>query len=415
MLPAGPAYSYTRPQRAALRFALAFTGLFFLSFSFPHPLLPDAGRILGVPFDALTAWAARRLFHLPKTNRHYSDAAGMYLYVGLLLAISALVTIFTSLLRSRRIPYQKLQYWLLAALRYYLAMQLLAYGFSKVFKEQFYLPEPNTLYTPAGQLGRDILYWSAMGSSRAYVMFMGFTEVLAALLLLIRRTQLAGALLTAGIFINVLAVNIGFGISVKLYTAVLLAFCGMLLLPQWRRLAPLFTDSAVPPQPPPYRPMRWQQALRGIRAIIIMALFCDVLWPAFHSRVFNDDAAKRPPLHGAYDAVLFIKNGDTLAPLLTDSARWRRFFFHRAGYFIAQDMQDEMHAYTATIDTGTQELWLALPGDSVERGFDYSWGADSLLRISGWLGDDSLTVFGRRLDWRKLPLMRDERHWVEEE
>ena len=43
-------------------------------------------------------------------------------------------------------------------------------------------------------------------------------EILAAVLILIKRTRLMGLLLSLGILINVVAVNFGFDISVKLFS-----------------------------------------------------------------------------------------------------------------------------------------------------------------------------------------------------
>src|SRR5205085_9499653 len=107
---------------------------------------------------------------------------------------------------------------------YYLCLQLLKYGVDKIFKNQFYLPEPNTLFTPAGMLDKDILYWSTMGTSYGYNIFLGSLEIAAALFILIKRTRLIGLLLSLGILINVTEVNFGFDISVKLFSLFLLFF-----------------------------------------------------------------------------------------------------------------------------------------------------------------------------------------------
>ena len=50
----------------------------------------------------------------------------------------------------------RLWYGLHTGVAWFLALQLLQYGFDKVFKHQFYLPEPNTLYTPLGLLPPDL-------------------------------------------------------------------------------------------------------------------------------------------------------------------------------------------------------------------------------------------------------------------
>ena len=105
---------------------------------------------------------------------------------------------------------------------YYLAIVLMKYGFDKLFKAQFYLPEPNILYTPFGKLDKDILFWSTMGTSYSYNLFMGFMEILPGLFLLFKRTREIGLIISFGVLLNVFAINLSFDISVKLFSAFLL-------------------------------------------------------------------------------------------------------------------------------------------------------------------------------------------------
>lgn len=86
-------------------------------------------------------------------------------------------------------PSQKL-FWVLQTVKvYFLSFVLFKYGFEKIFIKQFYQPESNILYTPLGNLDKDILYWSVMGLAPVYSFILGLTEVTAALLLLFVRTR----------------------------------------------------------------------------------------------------------------------------------------------------------------------------------------------------------------------------------
>ena len=117
---------------------------------------------------------------------------------------------------------------------------LFVYGFNKVFKIQFYIPEPNTLYTPLGQLSKDILFWSSMGSSHSYNLFMGLVEILPALFLLFRRTRMLGAVISFTVLLNVLMINFGFDISVKILSSFLLFLSLVILAPYAKKLFSFF-------------------------------------------------------------------------------------------------------------------------------------------------------------------------------
>jgi hypothetical protein len=93
------------------------------------------------------------------------------------------------------------------------------------------LPEPNLLFTPLGQLDKDILYWSTMGSSYGYNLFLGCTELLTGVLLFFRKTRAIGALAAVFICANIVAVNFSFDISVKLLSSFLLLLSLFIAIP----------------------------------------------------------------------------------------------------------------------------------------------------------------------------------------
>src|SRR5258708_15143340 len=104
-----------------------------------------------------------------------SDTIGLNILLCLLLAISFLGVLLLNVFKiasSKIIPFFK------SLSAYYIAAILLKYGFDKVFKQQFYLPEPNILYTNFGSLTKDILFWSAIGTSYTYSLVTGGIEVL---------------------------------------------------------------------------------------------------------------------------------------------------------------------------------------------------------------------------------------------
>lgn len=390
--------------------------IFINSFSFPHAFIPDTGKIFSPFFEKLARFSGENIFH-PGRGAVYelvSDSAGMYIHAFNLVFISVFLAWIWMELDKRRENYASLFYWFCVIVRYYLALHMLSYGFNKVFKWQFYLPEPNTLYTPMGEVPRDLLYWSAMGTSRLYNIFMGITEVVAAALLLFRRTTMAGALLTLGIMVNVLFVNLSFNISVKLFSAFLILLCLILLVPRFKSLFHFFFAAGAPsvPQGYPVFSETKKMLYRAAKYTAIVFLFFSTLWEYARSGIFNDDKAPRPFLHGAYTVTLFVRNGDTLPPLLTDAYRWKRAFVHRRGYFIVQGMNDALSDLELKYDSLSPRLHLLNYIDSSKCSVHYRLLNDSTLQLSGNFFGSDLFVQMKKEDLSKLWLLQDEFDWT---
>jgi hypothetical protein len=378
----------------ARRWALLFAGLLALTVPFRYRVLPNVGTLLRPVLETGLARLTGQQAAL------FSDSAGLWQYAGLLALGTALVAAaWARLARRTPVGEARLGYGLHTGAAGLLALHLLLYGFDKVFKSQFYLPEPNTLYTPLGQLSPDLAYWSVMGVSRFYSEFAGLLEVLPGLLLLWGRTRLLGGLLAVAVLANVLALNVGFDISVKLWAGFLLGLAALVAAPGLHTLyAGLVQERWVAPARP-HRPPGWPGRVVGAgRGLLLGVLLLETAGPALQSGIFNDDAAPRPPLHGAY-AVR--PEGAAAGP------RPRRVFVHRRGYFITQAPNDELRSYALRYAPGR----LLLRDEAGRPGTLAYWQDSAGLHLRGALAGDSVRWLARPLPWRQLPLLRPG-HWT---
>ena len=217
-----------------------FFVFFILTFEFEYSVIPNFFLFLNPFFESLVSFSGTFLFGLESgfSSSISSDSIGLYLHVFNLILISITMGLIMELISKNKKV--NLRLYLLKILTYYLSLQLLIYGLDKVFKAQFFLPEPNTLFTPLKDLSKDILYWSTIGVSRSYSLFLGMAEVLTALLLLFKKTRLLGIIMGVGILINVVAINLSFDISVKIYSLFLLAGFIVLLTPYFGFLYQIF-------------------------------------------------------------------------------------------------------------------------------------------------------------------------------
>lgn len=369
-------------QKFLRRWAMLFVGLFALTL----PL--ERGSLLGLGFyflplttgfaQWLSGWWLGQWADQPMSLS--SDSPGLVAHaVGLALLSAVGAAVWLSFSRHQDEP--KIRYWLSVLCRYVLALALLRYGAVKIFPIQFFTPDPNTLFTPFGMLDRDILYWSIVGLSRPYQIFLGSVELLAALLLFFRPTYLIGACLATGIMANVLAVNLAFGISVRLFSAYLLLLALLLLLPQMSAFYRFFIlqQPAAPEQLGIVYPRPILTRLQaGLKGLLLMLCLLDVAGLIMRYQL----AVAANPFADSVGAYRLAASSSDIP------AQWRRVFIHRSGYLIVQDERDQFTDYRLQPYSG------------------------SVLLISDWLGQGKIKLSIHQRDDGWWMQTEDGQHWL---
>ncbi len=102
------------------------------------------------------------------------------------------------------------------ALRINVFLKLTLYGLGKIIGGQFYLkgniPE-DIANIPLGETGSYNLAWTFFGHSRAYILFIGISQLIGAFLLLFNRTKLLGGAILIPILLNIIMVDYLFGVA----------------------------------------------------------------------------------------------------------------------------------------------------------------------------------------------------------
>lgn len=97
--------------------------------------------------------------------------------------------------------------------RLYVFFFLFTYGIAKIIGGQFYsattIPDAVAI-TPIVEVSNFDLAWTFMGRSLGYMLFLGISEILGAVLLLFNRTKLLGTLTLIPILVNVIVFDIFF-------------------------------------------------------------------------------------------------------------------------------------------------------------------------------------------------------------
>ena len=400
-------------KRSLIKSSASFFAFFCIVFiPFPFNLFKFQIEITDFFLGKLIEFISSSIFGKELHNtKAYSDSFSMYVLVLLLFILSFIVSFI--LLRSKRWQLNKenIFHFFYALFVYYAALQLLKYGTDKIFKNQFYTPEPNTLFTPMGQLGKDLLYWSSMGTSHFYSVFLGSVETLAAIFILIKRTRPVGLLLSFGILLNVIAVNFGFDISVKLYSLFLLYLVIYLLIPYCKRVYGLllqtksFTINNYEPG------SLWKNIFlkHFLKWFVVALILVEVFYPFVKSRNFNGDRTGKPYLHGAYEVTQMISGNDTLTG---NTLPLKKFFIHKDSYMIFQYSNDGMKDYKLSYDKA-KSIFVLTDYDLKQTILHFSYQpSDSILSLEYLKEGKETVTTGKAIDWRKLPALQKGFHWT---
>ena len=414
---------------------------FFILYIFPFPLnsVPFGGeinkiseKILGWYYAAfeyvttfwhwLTPGVGKTLLNLENPITIFTNGSGDttydYVLVLTMILLSILICIGWSILDRNRKNYNTAYYWLCVLIRYYLAVIMLSYGFSKVFHLQMPYPYLSRLVQPYGDSSPMGLAWTYVGQSKAFSAFVGWSEVICGLLLFFRKTTLVGALLTLIVMGNVVVVNLCYDIPVKLFSSVLEIMALYLAAPYLKKMYQAFIQHKPIHINNYYQPVftkRWQAiGIKVLKVLIITdALFSGVKGSIDQGKQYGDNAPK-PPLYGIYNTVLVVRNNDTIPPLTTDTSRWKQIIVQSNNYARIKLMNDTLRNYNFKVDTALRKAIVFANWDTLNKiNFNYITDAD-YLTFTGKFKNDSLFIKLKRFDEKNFRLMSRGFHWINE-
>jgi uncharacterized membrane protein YphA (DoxX/SURF4 family) len=386
-----------------LRLSLFWTfwGIFGIGFMLTFPvnpqILPDVQRFLQPIISPFLNAMGRLFYNGQAINTNISsDSKSMYLLALLLLILSTISTIFLHAFKFRLS--KKAYHWIRVIIRYYIAYQLLHYGFNKLFKWQFFMPEPNIAYSRIGDVSKGLLFWSVVGSSYWFTVIVGGLEIVAGLLLLFRRTLNLGIMTAFVIFTFIVLINFSFDISVKLFSTILLFFTVSLIRPDWQLIRAWFFETLSPVTIHRKDDSEFYNGKFSTYAVtktfVVLALIIDSLWIYGKTGNWNDDNQSRPVLHGAYSVIV------------NDVNDWKSVYVNRKGYLIAEPNTGLKRDYKLYYDKQNKHILLKRHDDSLS--FKYS-ATEKHLLLTGIEAKHPIVL--KRMAYDSLPLFNDSFDW----
>ena len=393
-----------------------FFFVYFLFITAPY-------QILGKSYIDCFTWVGTHFLkmHRPQLTGPSGSGDTTFNFIGEFISVSiALICCLAwGIFDYKRLNYHALIYWLKVLIRYYLAIILILYGYSKIFQLQFLPPDIVRLSGTYGDSSPMGLAWTFLGYSTPFVYFMGFLEIMGGVLLFFRQTTLLGACIATAVLINVVMINFCFDVPVKLFSSHLLIAAIFLLACNCQRLLNFFIFNKAIGQAdlgPIYKKSFWRYLRFTLKSLIIFGAIVGIGYKCFQRMNESKVYFASSPLNGNYDVETFVRNNDTLDLKVTSERRWRTVIIPRHETIFITTMDDSRKKYKVFIDTNEHSLSIAdMNGDSVRSHFIYCKTDSTAIDLNGYWNFDKLFIRLRLKNKKDYLLMTRGFHWINEQ
>ena len=259
-----------------------------------------------------------------------------YINLILVLLIATVGGLIWTYFDRKSINYSRLYYWIRVIARYRLAYGMVGWGLKKAFPMQMVYPTVGMLNTPFVDFAEKKLYWSHVGVSFNYTVFLGFAEIIPGLLLLFRKTSVLGGALAAVVCFNICIANHAYDAGVAVpaaYFTILGLFVCWYDLPYIWKLVVQEKDIIQPYRYTPIFSIPWQRYARTTTKIFLNFIFVPLAAAAWAYGFFNGNNYNIPSTpglsqtKGLYHVTEFRLNNKILPYSPYDSIRWHDAIF----------------------------------------------------------------------------------------
>ncbi|MBC7887317.1 MAG: hypothetical protein H7Z13_05465 [Ferruginibacter sp.] len=263
---------------------------------------------------------------------------GIFNYINLFLVLVIAVAggLIWTALDKKSDNYSKLYYWIRVLARYRLAYGMIGWGLKKAFPMQMVYPTQGMLNTSFIDFAEKKLYWSHVGVSFNYTVFLGFAEIIPGLLLLHRKTSVLGAALAAVVTFNICIANHAYDAGVAVpaaYFCIIGIFIASYDLPKIWKLIVNEKDILQPYRYYPTFPEKWQRYLRTALKFTFNFIFVPLAAAAWAYGFFNVNNYNIPSTPGIaqtkgyYNVTEFRLNNKVIPYSPEDPVRWQDAIF----------------------------------------------------------------------------------------
>lgn len=252
------------------------------------------------------------------------------------IAILALIgTAVWDKVYTKETNFDKLYYWVRVAVRYRLAIGVIAYGFLKFFPIQSPIPSISNLNTNYGDFTAWKLFSLGLGVVPNYQSFLGLVEIVGGLLLLNRKTTTIATLIILPFAGNVAISNIAYEGGEYVYAFYLISLALYLFAFDGIRLFQLLSLDQ-PTAPNHFQPVfegknrQFRFVIKTVFILFFVFLYGFKTYSGYQQGGYHFPQTKGlPNISGLYNVSEFKWNNQVIPYSKTDSIRWENVVFEK--------------------------------------------------------------------------------------
>jgi len=211
--------------------------------------------------------------------------------------------------------------------------------------------------------------------------------------------------------------NFTYDIPVKLFSLHFVIMSFILLMSDRKRLSKFFIKNESIEKLENINHLKNKSAIKIIRflkkALITVSILIIVIQCLVHFKA-TEQLRSKSKLRGIWKTELFIIDKDTLAPLITDSKRWKYFIIDYKEKAIIKFMNDTINRYSITENIYKKEIVFKGLKVSDSQKFNYSISNKSNLKLEGYLNEKELKIELKKFHQTKINLLNIGFHWINE-
>ena len=384
----------------------------FLSI-FPLPLsylVPPLADVLTFPLDQLNLLIGKNILNIEDFKKIASTGSGdtTFDYVKILTHILLSIVSASVLIKLKKINLhsEQAKQWIVTYMKYVLAISMIIYGLAKVYEMQFPQPGLNRLGQSFGDSSPMGLLWTFMGHSRGYSIFTGMAEITGGVLLLFRRTQILGALISLGVMINVVALNFFFDVPVKIFSSHLFFYCLVLLYPSVYALIQIFLKGKSSALQFIHIPLQSKSLRLLSRSAKVFVIILSIALAIFEMTMLNHSQSEKSP----HDGIHFVENFQT-STNHTNATKWNKLVMENK-FLIIYTETDTLKG-TVKINKENQLYFTSIVDSTLKGTLDFKSDKNNYI----WnvvMKSDSLSFQSKIKRKEDFTLQKRGFHWINE-
>lgn len=345
------------------------------------------------------------------------DTTYNYFQVLFFLILAVVLSLAISILNKEQRNYIGLKRWLVILIRYYLALQLITYGVSKLLYLQFQFPPEFRLEQTLGDFSPMGLLWTFMGYSKGYTMFTGALEFIGGLFLFSRKTLTLGALISFGVMANVMMLNYCYDVPVKLLSTHMVMMALYLISTDMNRVIKYFfkNESVGPKELIDVLPTKFIKAKNIIKWVAIIAFISISFYKTNQMGKLYSPKSPKQMFNGKYSIEVEDRIPiDSLHQHQNSSliGKWNTFLPSQTkGFITIKTNEDKKLIYNFEPDSTSKTVKLKLDHESIYQELNYSKLGDENFHMYGIYKSDSVKILMRKM---KRTLVDRKFNWINE-